>query len=78
MFPALNAHSIAGFGSVNWRRQPLFTKQSLDNFYPMKSIELQPLMHDDVEARRHAAGDAQLVEYDSGYPPLPDAVGTEV
>ena len=44
----------------------------------MKSIELQPLMHDDVEARRHAAGDAQLVEYDSGYPPLPDAVGTEV
>ena len=70
---------IPGFGSVNWRRNPLFTKQSLDNFYPAKSVEQEPLMHEDVGVLHHAAADDQLAGYLAGYPPLPsDAIGTEV
>ena len=73
---------IAGFGSVNWRRRPLFTKQCIDDFYPMNSVELQPLVHENENVQQRTVyepEDSQLqVLYDAGYPPLPDAVGTEV
>ncbi len=75
----------AGVGSVNWRRKPLFTKQSLDYFYPFHCAELQPLVQESaaVQAHEHAAYAPDYsrlqVLYDAGYPPLPsDAVGTEV
>ena len=73
---------IAGFGSVNWRRRPLFTKQCIDNFYPMNCVELQPLVQENESVQQRAVYEpenSQLqVLYDAGYPPLPDAVGTEV
>jgi hypothetical protein len=72
---------MAGFGSVNWKTSPLFTKKSLNEFYPLTCVEHEPLVAENVESWAPTAYESALSEmpYDGGYPPLPtEAVGTEV
>ena len=72
---------MAGLGDVNWRSKPLFTKQSLEEFYPVNFSEMQPLVfeNEQVELRPAYEPSHSEVPYDGGYPPLPtDAEGTEV
>jgi hypothetical protein len=74
-------HPDAGFGDVNWRREPLFTKQSLEEFYRVNLAEIQPLVFEIEQVQLRPAYEPlhSDVPYDGGYPPLPtDAVGTEV
>jgi hypothetical protein len=79
--PVPSPSTVAGLGDVNWRSKPLFTKQSLEEFYPVNFSEMQPLVfeNEQVELRPAYEPSHSEVPYDGGYPPLPtDAEGTEV